>query len=63
MSSQVDFDEVFGERVAQISQRAGVDYLHASELGVPGVEPIAVRLIELVEFSEVRFYFAAVNKP
>ena len=62
MSSQVDFDDVFQERVRQISQNAGVDFLHASELGLDGVESIAGSVIELVDFSQVRFYFAAVNK-
>ena len=62
MSSPVDFDEVFRERVERIAQRAGVEYLHASEMGVDGVEAIARSLIELVKFSQVRFYFAAVDK-
>ena len=63
MSSQLDFDDVFRERVHRIAHHAGVPYLHANELGVDGVEAIARSLIELVEFSQARFYFAAVNKP
>ena len=63
MSSPVDFDEVFRKRLTRIAQRAGVKYLHASEMGVHGVEAIARSVIELVEFSEVRFYFGFVNKP
>ena len=63
MSSRVDFDEVFRERIRRIAHSAGVQYLHANELGVDGVEGIAPSLIELVEFSQVRFYFAAVHKP
>ena len=63
MSSRVDFDEVFRERIRRIAYSAGVQHLHANELGVDGVEGIAPSLIELVEFSQVRFYFAAVHKP
>ena len=63
MSSKVDFDGVFRERIQRIAKNAGAQYLHASELGVEGVEGIAPSLMELVEFSQVRFYFAAVHKP
>lgn len=63
MSSLVDFDDVFRERVACIARTAGVDRLHASELGMGGVESIARSVLELVEFSQVRFYFAFVDKP
>ncbi len=63
MSSPVDFDDVFRERVARIAHIAGVDRLHGSEMGVSGVETIAQSVLELVEFSQVRFHFAYVNKP
>ena len=63
MSSPVDFDVVFKERVENIARKADVDHLHASEMGVAGVESIARRLIDLIEFSEVRFHFVLVNKP
>ena len=63
MSSQVDFDGVFRERVERIVSGIGVQYLHGNELGVAGVEEIAGSLMELVKFSQVRFYFAAVHKP
>ena len=62
MSSLVDFDEVFQNRVQKIADRIGVAHLHGNELGVDGVEQIAGDIIELIEFSQVRFYFAAVNK-
>ena len=38
MSSPVDFDKIFQERVKHIAHSAGVEYLHASEMGVHGVE-------------------------
>ncbi len=63
MSSMLDFDQVFWERIRNIAHDAGVQYLHANELGLVGVERIAPRVMELVEFSQVRFYFAAVHKP
>ena len=63
MSSPVDFDDVFRERVKRIVHTAGIEYLHASEMGAHGVEAIARSVIELVEFSQSRFYFAYVNKP
>ncbi len=62
MSSQVDFDSVYEERVRKIADSASAPYLHASELGAEGVEAIARSLVELVQFSQVRFYFAAVDK-
>ena len=62
MSSYVDFDEVFQNRVQKMAERLGVAYLHGNELGVDGVEQIAGNIAELLEFSQVRFYFAAVNK-
>ena len=62
MSSQVDFDSVYLERVRKIADIASVPYLHASELGAEGVEAVAQSLAELVQFSQVRFYFAAVDK-
>ena len=63
MSSLVDFDDVFLDRIAGIARRAGVKWLHASELGAEGIETIAEDMTELVEFSQVRFYLAFVNKP
>ena len=62
MSSLVDFDEVFQNRVKRMADRLAVAYLHGNELGVDGVEQIAEEVAELIEFSQVRFYFAAVNK-
>ena len=62
MSSHVDFDEVFQSRVHRMANRLGVAYLHGNELGVDGVEQIAGSIAELLKFSQVRFYFAAVNK-
>ena len=63
MSSAMDFDDVFRSRVECMANRIGMDHLHASEIGADGVESIAAGLIELVEFSQAWFYFAAVNKP
>ena len=63
MSSNVDFDKVFGNRVTQIANAVGAQRLHASELGLAGVESIAQKIIDLIEFSQVRFYAAFVNKP
>ena len=62
MSSHVDFDSVYLERVRKIADTASAPYLHASELGAEGVEAVAQSLVELVQFSQVRFYFAAVDK-
>ena len=62
MSSAMDFDDVFRSRVERMANRIGTDHLHASAIGVDGVEAVAAGLIELVEFSQTRFYFAAVNK-
>ena len=62
MSSPVDFDAAFRERVTHIAQMAGVEYLHASAMGKHGVETIAPSVIELVNLSKVRFSFAYVNK-
>ena len=62
MSSHVDFDEVFQGRVQRMADRLGVEYLHGFELGVDGVEKIAGDIAELLEFSQVSFYFAAVNR-
>lgn len=62
MSSPTNFDDVFRMRVEQIARSTGTAHLHASEMGVDGVEAVASRLIDLVEFSQVRFYFAAVDK-
>lgn len=62
MSSLVDFDEVFQNRVQKLADRIGVAHLHGNELGVDGVEQVAADIAELIEFSQVKFYFAAVNK-
>ena len=62
MSSKVDFDGVFRDRVDRIARSANVPYLHASELGVAGVEAIASSLIDLIQFSQVRFYSVFVVK-
>ena len=63
MSSPVDFDSVFRERVAGIARSAEVSYLHANEMGVAGVESIAGRILDLVEFAQAKFHFVAVKKP
>ena len=62
MSSPVDFDEVFRERVSRIARSINVQYLHASEIGTTGVESIAGSLIDLIEFSQARFHFGYVAK-
>ena len=41
MSSHVDFDEVFKDRVEHIARLADVGHLHASQMGIEGVETIA----------------------
>ena len=63
MSSPVDFDSVFRERVAGITGSAGVSYLHANEMGVGGVEAIAGKILDLVELAQAKFHFVAVKKP
>ena len=63
MSSHVDFDKVFKERVERISRFAGVSHLHASQMGIEGVETIAQDVLELIQFSQVRFHLAVVSKP
>ena len=62
MSSKVDFDDVFRERVDRIARSVNMPYLHASELGVDGVEAIAQSLIDLIQFSQVQFYSVYVVK-
>ena len=63
MTSPVDFDDVFQTRVDNIARTAGVDYLHASEMGQDVVESVAEKVSELVQFSQVRFHFAYIVKP
>lgn len=63
MASPTNFDNVFRERVAQIARAAGVAHLHANELGQDRVESIAASVLDLIEFSQVRFHFALVHKP
>ena len=63
MTSPVDFDDVFKGRVDNIARTAGVDYLHASEMGQELVEAVAYEVLELVQFSQVRFHFAYIVKP
>ena len=63
MSSKVDFDEVFRGRIQEIAAQVCAPCLHGNELGLDGVEEIAQSIIDLAEFSQVRFYFAAVHKP
>ena len=55
MCSHVDFGKVFRERVKSIARSVGLDYLHAIELGVGRLEDVARDLIELIEFSQVKF--------
>lgn len=62
MSSQVDFDANFRDQIARIASANGQTYLHASEMGVPGVESIAASVMDLVETSGVRFHFACAAK-
>ena len=62
MVSPVDFDSAFRQRVSDIAKRVGVDHLHGSQLGVAGVEQVALHLIELLQFSQVQFVCACVNK-
>ena len=63
MSSPVNFDSVFRGRVAGIARSAEVNYLHANEMGVAGVESIAGKILDLVEFAQAKFHFVAVKKP
>ena len=62
MSSLHDFDSIYRKDVKDIAQKAGVCYLHASEMGGGGVEAIAESVGGLIESSEVRFYFGLVDK-
>lgn len=63
MTSQVNFDDVFRQRVEHIAQLVSAEYLHANEIGQQRVELIAPSLMELIEFSQVRFHFTLVEKP
>lgn len=63
MSSPVDFDAAYQDRVGKIAASVGQPYLHASELGALGVESVAPEILDLVRSASLRFYFAFVNKP
>ncbi|MDA1175248.1 MAG: hypothetical protein O2826_12145, partial [Chloroflexi bacterium] len=44
MSSHVDFDTVFRDRVFRIADSTPLNHLHGSELGLGGVESIARKI-------------------
>ena len=62
VSSPVDFDSIYGDRVSKIAGSVRQQYLHATELGVEKVESVAPDILDLVRSAGLRFYFTFVNK-
>lgn len=62
MSSPVDFDAVFRDHLTTIVCQTGKTYLHASEMGMQGVEAVAKQVTEIIDASGVRFHFYVADK-
>jgi len=62
MATKVNFDLVYHNDVAEIARRAGVRALHASELGVGRIEPIARNLRKVLRAADAKFIFSRIEK-
>jgi len=57
-----DFDKRFGEQVRAIAKAAGVDEIHATDMGVGGIEAIAPDLLKVLRRAGPAFALARVEK-
>ena len=62
MATKTNFDLVYGNAVAAAAKKAGVAALHANELGIGRIEPIARDLREILGAADARFIFSRIEK-
>lgn len=62
MMTKTNFDLVMGTAIASIAKKAKVPALHASELGVLGVEAIASDLLKVIKRADARFFISRLEK-
>jgi hypothetical protein len=62
MMTRGNFDIIQKAGVAAIAKKAGVQALHANELGIAKVEDIAGELLKLVKAANARFFLSRVEK-
>ncbi len=57
-----DFDQRFGKDVSDLAKACGVDEIHASEMGVGGLEAIAPDILKILRKAGPTFAIARVEK-
>ena len=62
MMTRCNFDVIQKASVAAIAKKAGVQALHASELGIGKVEEIAPDLLKLLKAANARFFLSRLEK-
>ena len=62
MMTKTNFDINFASSVWAISQSVGVSTLHARELGMGRIEPIAVPLLKVLKKADARFFVSRLEK-
>jgi hypothetical protein len=62
MMTRGNFDIIQKAGVAAIAKKAGVQALHANELGIAKVEDIAGELLKLVKAANARFFLSRLEK-
>lgn len=62
MATKTNFDLVYRNDVAAIASKAGARALHANELGVGRIEPIARDLRKLIRAADAKFVISRIEK-
>jgi hypothetical protein len=57
-----DFDAIWTERIRSVARLAGVEAIHAKELGFAKLEPIAPKLHGFLKTSNAHFFLSRVEK-
>jgi hypothetical protein len=62
MATKTNFDLVYEHEVAVVAKKAGVAALHANELGIGRIEPIARDVCRILRAAGAKFVFSRIEK-
>ena len=62
LMSRDNFDDVYRERLRRLANRIGEQVLHANQLGLGRIEDISPDLLDILKYSDTRFFLSRVDK-
>jgi hypothetical protein len=62
LSAEKNLDETLNEDIKQLRELSKIRYLHASELGIQGIEKIIPKLVQLIDKHSINFSLQMLKK-